>query len=58
MQTDHLLATLMQLGNALVAGIMVAHVKTMKCFAIISKTLACRIYSIGGLQDPIVREVL
>ena len=53
MQTDHprpsrgqaLLAPLMQLGKALVAGIVIAHAKTMNRFARILKTSSCRIYN-------------
>ena len=45
MQTDNLLAPLVQLGKALMACIMVAHAKTMRCFAKTIKTSVCRVYS-------------
>ena len=44
MQTDNLLAPLVQLGKALMACIMVAHAKTMRCFAKMIKTSVCRVY--------------
>ena len=44
MQTDNLLAPLVQLGKALMACIIVAHAKTMNCFAHVFKISVCRVY--------------
>jgi hypothetical protein len=43
MQTDDLFAPLMQLSQALVPRIVLAHAKTMNGFAKIIKTSSCRI---------------
>src|SRR5208337_2199383 len=45
MQSDNLLAPLVQLGKALMACIVVAHAKKMHCFAEVIKTSVCRVYS-------------
>jgi len=44
MQSDNLLAPLVQLGKALMACIVVAHAKKMHCFAEVIKTSVCRVY--------------
>ena len=49
MQTDNLLAPLVQLGKALMACIVVAHAKTMDCFAEMIKVSTCRVYNSRGL---------
>jgi hypothetical protein len=43
MQTDDLPAPLVQLSQALVSGIVIAHTKTMICFANQFKISSCRI---------------
>ena len=43
MQTDDLFAPLMQFSQALVSGIVIAHAKTMNCFASQFTTSSCRI---------------
>jgi len=40
-----LLAPLVQLGKALMACIVVAHAKTMRCFAEMIKISVCRVYN-------------
>jgi hypothetical protein len=42
-----LLAPLVQLGKALSACIIVAHAKTMNCFACAIKISVCRVYKCG-----------
>ena len=44
MQTNNLLAPLMQFRKALIACIVVPHLKTMHCFEGNFKTSACRVY--------------
>ena len=44
MQTDHLLAPLMQLRKALCACVILPHAKAMRCFARVFKASACRVY--------------
>src|SRR5208282_4537701 len=45
MQTNNLLAPLVQLGKALIACIVVAHAKTMSRFADVIKTSTCLVYN-------------
>jgi hypothetical protein len=58
MQTDNLLAPLVQLGKALRACIIVPHAKTMRCFDGNLKIAACRVYKstvrrkIGMTRSP------
>jgi hypothetical protein len=47
MQTDDLPAPLVQLSQALVSGIVIAHTKTMICFANQFKISSCRINKQG-----------